>query len=48
MRKYLNKIIIIILLIILSLIVLNYFNNDSKMLESKVNNLKETSTPWNN
>ena len=45
MRKYLNKIIIIILLIILSLIVLNYFNNDSKMLETKVNNLKETSTP---
>ena len=45
MKKYLNKIIIIILLIILSLIVLNYFNNDSKMLETKVNNLKETSAP---
>ena len=45
MRKYLNKIIIIILLIILSLIVLNYFNNDSKILETKVNNLKEISTP---
>ena len=45
MKKYLSKKIIIILLIILSLIVLNYFDNDLKTLETKVNDLKETSTP---
>ena len=45
MRKYLNQIIIIISIIILSLIILNYFNNKSEKIETRVNDLKNISVP---
>ena len=45
MKKYLNSIIIFILLIIFSLIIFNYFDNDSEKLGTRVNDLKETSIP---
>ena len=47
MKKYLKTIIFIILLIILSLIIFNYFYNDTENLEKAVNDLKETSIPGN-
>ena len=45
MKKYLKTIILIISLIILSLIIFNYFNNNTENIETTVNDLKETSIP---
>ena len=45
MKKYLKTIILIILLIILSLIMFNYFYNDTEILDMSVNDIKEKSVP---